>query len=281
MSRKNDAADNADHDVVVDFGKEWEAFDQSVLSDSERKQQFEAYFALFPWQRLLSNAVGFDVGCGSGRWAVLVAPRVGHLHCVDPSDAINVTRKNLRHFSNCSFHRCSVDDLPFADNSMDFGYALGVLHHIPDTQQGLVDCARKLKPGAPLLVYLYYAFDNQPVWFKGLWRTSDLIRRLISRLPYRVKYILCQLVAVFVYFPLARAAKGLERAGVSVHSWPLSAYRSRSLYSMRTDALDRFGTRLEKRFTKEQIQNMMENAGLDDVRFSLQAPFWCAVGFKK
>ena len=81
--------------------------------------------------------------------------------------------------------------------------------------------------------------------------------------------------------PLARAAKGLERAGVSVHSWPLSAYRSRSLYSMRTDALDRFGTRLEKRFTKEQIQNMMENAGLDDVRFSLQAPFWCAVGFKK
>ena len=50
---------------------------------------------------------------------------------------------------------------------------------------------------------------------------------------------------------------------------------------MRTDALDRFGTALEQRFTRQQIQVMMEAAGLERIQFSDLMPFWCAVGFKK
>ena len=62
---------------------------------------------------------------------------------------------------------------------------------------------------------------------------------------------------------------------------PLSTYRHLSFYSMRTDALDRFGTRLEQRFTKEQVQKMMETAGLEDIIFSHEEPYWCAVGTRK
>ena len=68
--------------------------------------------------------------------------------------------------------------------------------------------------------------------------------------------------------------------GVDVANWPLSAYRQRSYYSMRTDALDRFGTRIEHRMTRAQIKTMMESAGLQDIRFSEAVPFWCAVGRK-
>ena len=50
---------------------------------------------------------------------------------------------------------------------------------------------------------------------------------------------------------------------------------------MRTDALDRFGTRLEQRFSKEQIKNMMQKSVLEDIYFSDNFPFWCAVGTKK
>ena len=146
---------NVDHAVVADFGNEWQTFDQSALSNEERKLHFDAYFAVFPWGQLSPNAIGFDAGCGSGRWAVLAASRVGHLHCVEPSSAIDVARKNLQHLPNCSFHCNTIDNMSFPDNSMDFGYSLGVLHHIPDTQQGIIDCVRKLKLGAPLLVYLY------------------------------------------------------------------------------------------------------------------------------
>ena len=49
---------------------------------------------------------------------------------------------------------------------------------------------------------------------------------------------------------------------------------------MRTDALDRFGTRLERRFTKAEMGQIRECCGLDNIRFS-ETSFWAAVGFKK
>ena len=36
------------------------------------------------------------MGCGSGRWASLVAPRVGHLNCIDPSSAIDVAKRIVK-----------------------------------------------------------------------------------------------------------------------------------------------------------------------------------------
>ena len=50
---------------------------------------------------------------------------------------------------------------------------------------------------------------------------------------------------------------------------------------MRTDALDRFGTILEKRFTKKQVAEMMTKAGLENIIFSDKSPYWCAVGFAR
>jgi hypothetical protein len=164
---------------------------------------------------------------------------------------------------------------------MDFGYSIGVLHHVPDTAAGLRACIAKLKPGAPFLVYLYYAFDNRPWWFRMLWRMSDVGRRVLSRLPEALKYGLSQGIALLVYWPLARAARLAEQAGRDVSAFPLSAYRHRTFYAMRTDALDRFGTRLEQRFTRAQIAEMLERTGLERIEFSPDVPFWCAVGYRR
>ena len=59
--------------VAIDVRRQ--AFDQSALSDAERADWFDKYFAVFPWDRLPADAQGFDAGCGSGRWALLAAPR--------------------------------------------------------------------------------------------------------------------------------------------------------------------------------------------------------------
>ena len=50
---------------------------------------------------------------------------------------------------------------------------------------------------------------------------------------------------------------------------------------MRIVALDRFGTRLDQRFTKTEIKTMMEHADLENIRFSEAAPFWCTVSYAK
>ena len=276
MSR---ADPNLDRATVEGFGEEWSRFDQAPLAEAELRALFEQYFSEFPWDCLPQNARGFDLGCGSGRWAQLVAPRVGRLHCIDASaGALEVARRTLSGYNNCEFHRASVDAIPLPEAGMDFGYSLGVLHHVPDTLAGIRACARKLKPGAPFLVYLYYAFDNRPLWFRLLWRGSDGVRRLLSRLPFRLRALVCDLIALTVYWPLARSARLAERLGATVDAWPLSAYRRRSLYVMRTDALDRLGTRLEQRFTRTQIRSMLEQAGFEKIRFRESGPYWCAVG---
>lgn len=267
--------------TVEGFGDEWSRFDQTGMTEQDTKRIFDSYFSIFPWSNLPKNAVGFDLGCGSGRWANLVAPRVGELHCIDPSFAIEVARKNLRALGNCKFHQAGVDDIPISDQSMDFGYSLGVLHHIPDTRAALAACVSKLKPGSPFLLYMYYAFDNRPVWFRMLWQLSDLVRKLVSGMPHGLRYVMSQVISLLVYWPLARFSKLSERIGVNVNNFPLSAYRNCGFYVMRTDALDRFGTRLEQRFTKLEILNMMKSAGLNNIRFSEETPFWCAVGFAK
>jgi ubiquinone/menaquinone biosynthesis C-methylase UbiE len=273
---------NVDIKTVEGFGEEWSRFDQTRMSETELNEQFARYFAVFPFESLPAGAEGFDLGCGSGRWAKMMAGKVGRLHCIDASaDALAVAKKNQAAAQNVEFHNASVAEIPLADESMDFGYSLGVLHHIPDTAEGIRSCVRKIKRGAPFLVYLYYAFDNRPAWFRAVWKISDVFRRLTSALPFGLKKIVTDLIALTVYFPLARTAWLLEKTGLNVESFPLSVYRHHSFYTMRTDALDRFGTRLEQRFTRAEITGMMTAAGLENIEFSDGFPFWCAVGFKK
>jgi len=273
---------NIDERTVNGFGEEWSEFTQDKLTDEQAQNMFDKYFSLFDWDSLPKDARGFDMGCGSGRWARLAAPRVGYLYCIDASEqALDVAKANLQDQRNCEFIHASVDELPLENESMDFAYSLGVLHHIPDTLSGITSCVAKLKPGAPFLVYLYYAFDNRPLWFRLVWKASDVLRGVISHLPFRLKLMISNLLALLVYFPMARLSLLLEKARIDVENIPLSAYRKMPFYMMRTDSLDRFGTRLESRYTREQIRQMFEQAGLENIMFRDGVPYWCAIGVKK
>ena len=259
---------NIDVETVRGFGQEWSTFRQEGLGHAERVELFRKYFSLIDWSKKPRRAL--DMGCGSGRWDVLVAPLVDELVAADASsEALLVARRNVEAL-NVSFVECTPDGLPFPNGYFDLIFSLGVLHHVPDTTGAIRSLADELCPGGTLLLYLYYALDNQPTWFRVIWKVTDLVRRFISRLPFSVRYVLSQVIAICVYWPLARAAKYCPVSDF----WPLRSYADRSFYVMRTDALDRFGTRLEKRFTKQQIIEMLDSAGLKGIHFSDSAPYW-------
>jgi ubiquinone/menaquinone biosynthesis C-methylase UbiE len=277
-------SNNIDLNVAEGFGHEWSTFRQREceLSQAEREDVFRGYFQIFPWTMLpRGGGIGADIGCGSGRWAVMVSKRAAHLHLLDASErALAVAKENLAGTANVSFHHASVGDIPLPDASLDFAYSLGVLHHVPDTQEAIHAIAEKLKPGAPFLIYLYYAFDNRPRWYRLLWAVSNGVRVVVSRLPHPVRKAITEAIAALVYWPLARLAALLARFGVPQQSLPLSWYGDKSFYVMRTDAYDRFCTQLEKRFSKVQIEHMLANAGFGSIVFSDSPPYWCAVGIK-
>ena len=277
----NNYKKNTNLEVVKDFGNEWNSFDQSNLPSQEREQIFNQYFSIFPWELISEDSEGFDLGCGSGRWAKSMAPKVGKLHCIDPSSSIEVAKNNLSQFDNCFFYKEGVDSMSLSNDSMDFGYSLGVLHHIPNTQEGINECVNKLKPGAPFLLYLYYSFENKPFFYRTLWLLSNPVRRFISSLPYSLKYIITQIIASFIYWPLSKFSKLLDKLSVNTESIPLSEYKDKSFYTMRTDALDRFGTKIEHRFSLDEIKNMMISSGLERIEYRDSPPYWCVLGYKE
>jgi SAM-dependent methyltransferase len=224
-----------------------------------------------------------DIGCGTARWSDYFLDKAGFIEAIDPSDAIFAANKLLQDGANVRITKASVDTIPWPDETFDFGMSVGVLHHIPDTKQALVDCVKKIKKGGYFYVYLYYKLDGRSFLFKALFQVSDLIRKLVSRMPPRLKRITCDIIAVTVYMPFALVAKffyaiGLPKIALKI---PLSTYAKRDFYNIRNDALDRFGTKLEQRFTKEEIEAMMTEAGLVNIKFGEKSPFWHCVGQKK
>ncbi|MDG2428082.1 MAG: class I SAM-dependent methyltransferase [Acidimicrobiales bacterium] len=270
---------NIDRRVVEAFGHEWTRFDNLNLDFVELQEMFEGYFSIFPFGELPDGAVGFDAGCGSGRWAQFVAPKVGRLICIDAShQAITVAKSTLADHQNVEYRTEDISALELPTASCDFGYSLGVLHHIPNTEQAARSLVSKLKPGAPFLVYLYYDLADSARVHRGLLSVVTAVRFLTSRLPRLLRQLVADLIALVVYLPLSRAASFFERLGFNETKFPLFQYRHRSFSVLRNDALDRFGTRLEKRYDQDGIRRLLEDAGLEDIVFSDKPPWWVACG---
>lgn len=270
-------------DVVKNFGKEWAKFDHAGLKDEELEKIYSSYFKIFPWNSIdFSNSIGIDLGCGSGRWTKFTSGKVKELFALDASEeALNIAKINLKDKKNVKFLNQSVGEIGLEDNSLDFSYSLGVLHHIPDIKSALVEINRVLKPGAPFLVYLYYNFDNKPFYYRVIWLLTIPFRHIISRLPFKLKLFITQLVALIIYFPLAKICRILKFLRISIENFPMHQYSDKSFYVMRTDALDRFGTRVEKRFSKKEIHDLLNESNFEDIKFSEEHPYWCCVARKK
>lgn len=270
------------HAATVDsFGREWTYF--KGFSEDDIKKAGDMYFDIVSDEMVNHNTYVLDVGCGSGRWSKYLAPRVRFIEATDPSESVSAAAECLSFFKNVRVTRASLDNLPFADESFDFIFSLGVLHHVPDTKSALHSILRKLKPSGTILLYLYYRFDDRGVLFKILFKISNVIRLVISTLPSAVKRIVCEIIATLVYLPLARLSRCFDWLGMKRWSkrMPLSYYADKSFYIMRNDALDRFGTPLELRYTRGEIQLLLESAGMTDVRFSDQMPFWHVTARKR
>ena len=272
---------NENTKIIEEFGDEWTKFTYSKIDTKKLKKNFNEYFSIVPKNFISKKSIGFDMGCGTGRWAQFVASKVKHLNCVEPSNAIDVAKYNLRNFKNISYYKETIDVCSIKKKTQDFGYCLGVLHHIPNTQKGLIDCGKLLKKGSPFLIYMYYNFENKPLWFRLIWKSSDIFRKLISRLPKKIKMFFCEIIAFTVYFTFAKIAYYLEKIGINVENLPLSEYRNKPFYQSRQYELNRFGTRLEQRFSKYQIIKMLEKAGFHRIKFSKSPPYCCCIAFKK
>jgi 2-polyprenyl-3-methyl-5-hydroxy-6-metoxy-1,4-benzoquinol methylase len=271
--------ENADFRLISEFGDEWQKFNfLDGKSNQELDRQFKAYTSILDFDLFKTDkALVVDMGAGSGRWTERLLPYFSNIIAIEPSDkAIEILKKRFNGDSRVRIEKSTVKHNSIIDNSVDLIVSLGVLHHLPNTQEALVDCFRRIKPGGYLLCYLYYNLENKSAIYRTIFHLSNFLRRIISKLPKKIKVLLCYLIALTVYWPMAKMSKIATKFGLNNSNLPLHHYSDFPFVFLKNDALDRFGTRIENRFGKDEIKYMLEQAmfNTSTLKFSESEPFY-------
>ncbi len=243
------------------FGFQWQRYDRTQLDDATCKVSevdFLNKAGLTPGE--LKGKLVLDVGCGMGRFAEVVTRWGGRVVGIDLSAAAEVAARNLKDREFVAF-QADVFDLPFAPESFDYIYSIGVLHHTPNCEQAVKILPQYLKPGGKLAVWLYSSYSN---WY----RFSDIYRKMTTRMsPRNLHRVLRVAVPVintvdsgFRAVPLiGRPISGLVRHVFPVNRNPKKGWRV-------LDTFDWYSPKYQSKHTYEQVFRWFEDCGLEDLR---------------
>jgi len=164
------------------FGFQWNHFDRiqlDVHSGVDLSQQ--RFYAETGWDpQELSHCSLLEVGSGAGRFSeVILRTTTSVLHSVDYSSAVDANRRNNAAFGErLQLAQASIYELPFADNSFDKVFCLGVLQHTPSFSESVAALISKARVGGEIVVDFY------PIkgWYTKI-HSKYLLRPLTKRLP--------------------------------------------------------------------------------------------------
>jgi SAM-dependent methyltransferase len=242
------------------FGFQWQHYPQTQLDASdfgESQEHFRRKTGLRPQE--LNGKLVLDVGCGMGRFAE-VATRLGaRVVGVDLSAAAEVAARNLSEREFVAFQG-DVANLPFARESFDHIYSIGVLHHTPDCEKAVRVLTQYLKPGGCLAVWLYSGYNK---WY----RFSDVWRRLTSRMSPETLHRLVS-VAVPFFYHLDRGVRmipviGRPFAGLIHHIFPVN--RQSKPEARVLDTFDWYSPKYQSKHTYEEVFRWFEDCGFEDL----------------
>jgi ubiquinone/menaquinone biosynthesis C-methylase UbiE len=93
----------------------------------------------------LSTERMLDVGCGSGRFAVTMAPLVAHVVGVDLTAAMLDQARRLQadtNITNVQWQQSDVAELPFDDGAFDIVSSKAMLHHVASPARVMAEMVR-------------------------------------------------------------------------------------------------------------------------------------------
>jgi hypothetical protein len=144
--------------------------------------------------------------------------------------------------------------------------SIGVLHHLPDPERALRSLAPYVASGGRLHVYLYWV-PERPSHRVAL-KAVSIVRRVTVRMPHRLLHLLCYplaamlQVAVVLPYRALRRFKALE--GVA-EAFPLKTYANYPFGVLVNDQFDRFSAPIEQRYTRREVEQMLQRAGLTEI----------------
>jgi ubiquinone/menaquinone biosynthesis C-methylase UbiE/uncharacterized protein YbaR (Trm112 family) len=271
------AGDDRQVKTALSFGYEWTRFPEMY---AEWERSFFDYMQPHQAEFFRGKQV-LDAGCGNGRFAFYAAKCGGEVWAMDLGPAVEVANRNTADAGKVQVVQADLHRPPFAHESFDFIYSIGVLHHLPDPEMAFQDLLRYLKPGGEIQIYLYWQPEGQPIK-RALLAAVTAARQITTRLPHSANYLLAFPAAVtaFAFFVwpyrLLRKIPGLKSLAEKM---PMKQYANFPFRVCINDQLDRFSAPIENRYTRNEVEDWLRNANLEDRQVN-PAYGWVATGRK-
>jgi len=246
---------------AASFGFQWHRYQKTQLDHDqvrESERNFLMKTALRPDD--LEGKLVLDVGCGMGRFAEVATRWGARVVGVDLSAAAEVAAKNLADRDFVAF-QSDVFALPFAPESFDVIYSIGVLHHTPDCEAAVKTLGKYLKPGGLLVVWLYSGYNK---WY----RCSDFWRRYTHKMKPETLHRTLK-VAVPLFYNLQQGLKRIPLIGgpaAAAVQYLFPVNRQQDPEARMLDTFDWYSPRYQSKHTYEQVFKWYEAMGMDDMR---------------
>ena len=263
--------------TALSFGFEWtrfpEMYDEWSRSFLEYMQPHSAEF--FNRKKVL------DAGCGNGRFAYYAAKYGAEVWAMDLGPAVEVAQRNTATAGKAQVIQADLHRPPFAPESFDFVYSIGVLHHLPDPEPAFQNLLRYVKPGGEIQIYLYWKPEGQPVK-RALLAMVTTARQITTRLPHSLNYALAfpAAVAAFAFFVwpyrLLKKIPGLKELAEKL---PMKQYAHFPFRVCVNDQLDRFSAPIENRYTRREVEDWLRRGDLEEIKVN-PSYGWVATGRK-
>ena len=248
--------------TAASFGFEWTHF-------SEMYPEWENNFWDYMFPRTAESFQGkkvLDAGCGIGRHAYYAAHYGAEVWAVDISDAVEVAAKNNQG-TGVRVIQADLNHLPFREESFDLVYSMGVLHHLPDPEGAFRYLLRFVKPGGEFRMFMYWAPEHQ-LLKRWLLKVVSALRMFTVRMPHRLLYPLSYVAAFLVWACFVWPHRVIMRIPMLSKMADRLPLRQYSRYPFRTcvnDQFDRLSAPLERRYTRAQVEQFLESAGLEEI----------------
>lgn len=263
------------------FSFAWSHFGKKEVEKSWYKDSFSYLKYISSEIFKGEDKIGLDVGCGSGGDMIYISQYGARIIGIDISDAIAVTAKNIKNFNSLYVAQADIYNLPFKNESFDFAYSFGVLHHLPMPEKGFKTMCSKIKKSGFAIVYLYEDFSQRSILERGLLKIVNSFRFFTKRLPPYLIYFFSLILSPFILLICSIPYKILKKLRTSERITERIPYRhTTNLEIIIADLYDRFSTPIENRYNREQVEAWFRNANFEDVKI-INYRGWVAWGRKK
>jgi SAM-dependent methyltransferase/uncharacterized protein YbaR (Trm112 family) len=240
------------------FAYEW----NNIYKENDfEKNNFLHFLSPFIKEGDLKGKFLLDIGCGSGRFTKQAALCGAEISLgTDLGESVELAYKLTKDLENACIVQADIYTMPF-ENIFDLAFSIGVLHHLPQPQEGFSRLLKVLKKDGAMLIWVYNRRNNKRALY-----FYEPLRAIARKIPKPILFKICyipggivHLLNFLTHFCNIIGAKKLAK------KMPFAYYANFPFNMKLNDAFDVLATPKSNYYFKKEIEKWFSDSKLKNI----------------